>query len=287
MVITRAFHSFWSLPGRMKNYDNLEIMDFEILSTMLSALKWSQLNGPVSMITDSYGAELFEKNGMLPIWDKVETTLDQIPEQIDPFLFWAAGKLYALNEMQCPCVMLDTDLIVWSNISSYVGKYQVAAVHKEELDPWVYPDPNTFELKSGYHFPKGWDFSVSPANTAFLYISQQDFCSYYVRAAFDFMLGVEKNGLNPTTAMCFAEQRILPMCLNAKEVSYGYLLPLEKLHEQVLFTHLWGYKRILVSSKQEREKFCRRCVKRLVREFLEYEEILHKNTKLSGYLREQ
>ena len=43
-------------------------------------------------------------------------------------------------------------------------------IHREELRPQIYPDPHTFAMKDGYHFPAEWDFSVQAANTAMLYL---------------------------------------------------------------------------------------------------------------------
>ncbi|MGN0421682.1 MAG: DUF6734 family protein [Lachnospiraceae bacterium] len=286
MLITKAFHSFWSKPGQIRNQDNTILQDYELLTMMLSALKWREKNGPITMITDSVGADFFERNGLLPIWDGVETTLDQIPDQIDPFLFWAVGKLYALKGMKCPCAMVDTDLIVWRNIETYISEYQVVAAHDENLDINVYPCPQEFHLKEGYHIPNEWDFSIRPSNTSFLYIAQKEFCTYYVQSALDFVFGVENSTLNPITGMCFAEQRILPMCAAAKGLSHGYLTTLSTVHEQNFLTHLWGYKRVLSNCKQEREKFCRRCIRRLRMEFPQYDDILQKNPLFMPYLLE-
>lgn len=284
MLITKAFHSYWSKPGCVKNYGNVSIQDYELLTMMLSALKWREKNGPITMVTDSIGADFFERNGVLTVWDRIDTTLDNIPTQIDPFLFWAVGKLYALKEMQCPCAMVDTDLIVWQNIQTDILGYQIVAAHEENLDFDVYPYPGEFSVKKGYCLPNEWDFSVLPSNTAFLYIEQKEFCEYYVQSALDFIFGVENDTLNPITGMCFAEQRVLSMCANAKGVSLGYLTSLDSLHKQSFLTHLWGYKRVLNSCEQARKNYCCKCIRRIVKDFPEYNDMLQRNPMFAPYL---
>lgn len=280
----QAFHSFWSKPGRIKNDGCVEIPDYEFLVLMLSALKWKQLNGSIKMITDAAGAEFFAANGLEHLWsDPIDTSLDDISSDIDPFLFWAAGKLYALSKMPCPCVMLDTDMIIWQNISN-LFRQNVIAAHAESLSSPVYPEPDVFQMKAGYVFPNEWDFSVEPINTAFLYMPEADLRDCYVQSAFSFMNSLERADVNPAISMCFAEQRILPMCIEAKRGHVTYLLDNREMFSQRLVTHLWGHKRVLAESSVERDIFCVKCVKRILQEFPEWEPLLAGNTHTYRHL---
>ena len=68
--------------------------------------------------------------------------------------------------------------------------------------------------------------------------------------------------------MVFAEQRLLSMCAKLKNINIGYMIQYPKdLGSQDDFTHLWGYKKVLAESESERERFCKRCVKRILKEF--------------------
>ncbi len=262
-----AFHSFWSKPNRYRSGGPVRWEEFELLAMILSALKWQEHNGPVRMLTDEAGAEFFEKKGLTGLWEGgVDTCLEKIPARIDPVLFWAAGKLWALRQMKSPCVMLDTDLIVWRDVRSLLNGETVAA-HREELTPEVYPDPRSFHMLPGYSFPAEWDFSVPAANTAFLYLPEEDFKNSYTEAAFDFMEGINPRRMNPIAAMCFAEQRILPMHAKARGMGLRFLLEASRLDGQDLATHLWGYKRRLRQSEQEQAAFCARCAGRLSRDY--------------------
>ncbi len=278
-----AFHSFWSRPSRVVNWDEVRIPDFELLTMMLSALEWRARNGPVRMITDSAGAAYFEHAGLTGLWDNVSAGLDRVPEDIDPYLFWAGGKLYALASMPCPCVMLDTDLIIWRELE-IPAELDVVAAHGEELYPEVYPDPRRFTLKKNYRFPEEWDFTLRAANTAFLYLRDEAFRDYYTGCAAAFMRGVEGDGLDPTTAMCFAEQRVLPMCAQAKGRRLAYLLDLDRADEQDFVTHVWGYKRALKEFEPRQNAFCVKCARRILRSHPHAAGLLARNGRLSKYL---
>lgn len=256
--------------------------DFEILTSILSVLKWQEHNGPVKLITDTQGALFFQYLGMGELWDEIDVSLDRIPSDIDPFLFWAAGKLYALQTMDLPCVMLDTDLIVWKKLAD-LEKYELITAHAEGLNPYVYPHHSIFQLQNDYQFPKEWDFSLDAANTAFLYIKDSAFRDYYVEQALSFFRNVGTDGLNPVTAMCFAEQRILPMCAAAKNVPITYILNLNQPNAQDLLTHTWGFKQIMRERPEVREDFCRRCIERIRKDFPERESLLINNPVLKKY----
>ncbi len=278
-----AFHSFWSEPGRCRNGGNIRFPDYEQLTAILSALEWQKHNGPVRMITDPEGAEFFEEIGIYSLWNRIDATLNGVKDSIDPFLFWAAGKLFALKSMPVPCVMLDTDLIVWKNVDALLTA-DVVAAHPEELNQEVYPDLRTGRLKRAYRFPEDWDFSLPAANTAFLYIRDEEFRDYYVNHAISFIREAEREGLNPVTAMCFAEQRTLPMCAAAKGRRLAYLMDdLWETDEQEFVTHTWGFKQVMEDLPEAREQFCLRCVRRIVKEFPERAAMLEKCRDLKQY----
>lgn len=280
----RAVHSFWSAPNRCRNGGEIEIPDYELLTMMLSALKWRQLNGPVIMVTDSAGADFLERAGLLNLWSEpIDTALDGIDPTTDPFRFWAAGKLYALSRVDAPCVMLDTDMVVWQALSERLTDAAVAA-HREALEPGIYPDPATaFVLAEDYAFPASWDFTLSAANTAFLYLPDNALKDDYIAAAFAFMRALRNDAVDPTVSMCFAEQRILPMCAAARGVALHTLLEEDALNEQDFITHLWGHKNELAASPERRVAYCLRCVLRLLRDFPEWESVLAENEQIRPY----
>lgn len=280
-----AFHSFWSKPNRGRNGGEIVLPDYEFLTLILSALKWRQLNGPIRMITDSEGAAFFERSGFGALWDaSVSTELDDIDAALDPFRFWAAGKLEALRHMKAPCVMLDTDMILWDNLNAHLSCSLVAA-HREPLLPAVYPNPSeAFVLSPDYAFPSEWDFTLPAANTAFLYVPTEAFKVYYLDAAFAFMRALTNSDIDPTVSMCFAEQRILAMCAQAKGVELHTLLDVNALNDQQSVTHLWGFKSQLAASPERRVRYCLSCVIRILSDFPDWQDALAGNRQTSPYL---
>lgn len=277
-----AFHSFWSKPNRVKNYDAIKFADYEMLTMILSALRWQETNGPIKLVTDTPGAKFFQECGLENLWTEIVTCLDSISPQIDPFLFWAAGKLYALKHMACPCVMLDTDLVIWKRLD-WLQDFDIVAAHSEELWPSVYPDVETFQMKDGYEFPREWDYTLPASNTAFLYIKDSSFRDYYVSCAEQFMDGIAGKGFDPVTAMCYAEQRVLSMCAVARGQKMSYLLNLEQAEQQDFVTHIWGQKKVFATHYRERRAFCLKCIRRIVTDYPEYEQMLANCGPLKRY----
>ncbi len=277
-----AFHSFWSEPNRCRNGGEIRFPDYEQLTAILSALEWKRHSGPIRMVTDTPGAALFSAAGLDAFWDGTETTLDRLNGAVDPIAFWAAGKLWALKSMHMPCAMLDTDLILWDNVEALL-KSDVVAAHAEALNPRTYPSPSRFLFRDGYTFPDKWDFDLKAANTAFLYLRDDDFRDCYVRMALDFMNHVEPGCLNPVQTMCFAEQRILPMCAKAEGRTLSWLMETGEVFRQNFATHTWGFKRVLRTNAKAREEFCMRCVRRVFQDFPEQAEMLFHCRDLAAY----
>ena len=119
-----AIHVLWTKPFYACGGERFAMEDFDILTAVLSALKWRQHNGRITMVTDTFGSGYLKKLGLEKIWDEIEISLDGI--SVNPKMFWAAGKLYALAKREAPCVMLDTDFIVWHGISFGAIKNKIA-----------------------------------------------------------------------------------------------------------------------------------------------------------------
>ena len=277
-----ACHSFWSEPNRCRNQGEIRFPDFEQLTAILSALEWKRHSGPVRMLTDSAGAAYFREIGLSAFWDGIESILDDLAHRTDPYAFWAAGKLWALGAMPVPCVMLDTDLIVWENVVSRLTE-DVVAAHPEPLNPRTYPEPSVFRLTEGYAFPEKWDFSLNAANTAFLFFRDRTLRDTYLEEAMEFMQHVRTDGSDPVQTMCFAEQRILPMCVRENENTLGYLMKPEEVLAQSFVTHTWGFKQVLRINRQARDAFCMRCVRRIHMDFPQEAELLRDCSDLREY----
>ena len=284
-----AFHSNWTIPFFNANpHKEYYIDDFEILTTILSALKWREKNGSIKMVTDKVGANYYKSIGLEDIWDLgIDISLDDINDKIDSNIFWAAGKLYALKNQKSPCVMMDTDFIVWENVENILNNTELSVIHKEKIVKEVYPNKDYFKFKDGYYLDNELDWTVLPSNTAFMYISNDEFKDYYTATAIDFMNNIS-NGYDRIVNMVFAEQRLISMCAKRKNIEIKEIMSLENLfsNKQILFTHTWGYKKEMKDNFKKRKDFCMRCMNRIIRDYPEYEDIIGNIDNLKEYYNE-
>ena len=252
-----AFHSLWTKPR--KDYG---IEEYELLTLALSALKWREKNGNITLVTDTPGLEFFKASGFLSCWTKATTALDEIPEGIDPVRFWAAGKIYALRSFEAPVVSVDTDFIVWEKLDLENIGSRLCAIHSETLSADVYPDTKDFTV-----FDDGFNWEVLPLNAAFLYFGDEDLKSEYIKNAVAFMMSC--TGGDTLRPMVFAEQRLLAMTAHKMGITPSVFSSLEKLTSgsDERFTHLWGFKKQLVENEAVREEFCQRLKARLIKDF--------------------
>ena len=264
-----AFHSNWTGPFFAKYpHGKYEVEDFELLTTIISALKWQELNGDIEMITDKKGARYYSELGLTDLWNKgIDESLEEIDTSIDGSTFWAAGKLYALSKQKMPCVMLDTDFIIWEDLNEELKKHDVTVIHKETLSPDVYPDGNCFVMNEHYTYPVKWDWTQLPCNTAFTFFNDIAFKDYYVSEALRFMKAAK--GVDPLIYMVFAEQRMLAMCAKEKNIDIFAFATLDELFSshQTKFTHIWGHKRHLRAFPNARHAFCKRCIDRIRKDY--------------------
>lgn len=244
------------------------MQDYDLITLLLSVAAFEKYNGKTKLYADARALEYMRERSLEGIFSRGTREME-VPDTIDPAVFWAGGKLSALQMEELPSVMIDTDLIIWEDLTEMLKGKQIAVIHREELREQIYPDPYSFAMKEEYRFPEDWDFSTLPANTAMLYLKDPDFRDSYVREAFRFMQSIRPTQDN-LCPMVFAEQRILPTMAQAKGIAvYAFCDRIEQLREQHTFTHLWGHKNILKYNMDERRSFIRRCMKRLAGEFPE------------------
>ncbi len=278
----KALHVNWTKP-RIYNTGSFFVEDFDILTTILSALKWREHNGEIKLITDSTGLEFYKSRGMCGIWDEFDTSLDSVPDSINPTVFWAAGKLFALANNPAPLAMLDTDFIVWDKLA-FDNLDDLAVIHSEDIYPDVYPDINCFKMKTDYIFDPELDWRMRPLNCAFYVIKNSDLKKAYTNEAIKFMENTA--GDDRLIYMVFAEQRLLSMCAKRMGIEATEISNLDRLFRdgERYFTHTWGMKQQMRENADLRADFCRRCIDRIRRDFPDYAEMLKGIDELKGYL---
>lgn len=283
----QAFVSNWTRPYAVRCPDRpYQMTDFDLLTTVLSALVWRRENGSIRMITDDTGAQYYRSLGLTDLWDGgIFTYLNDIPSTIDPCTFWSAGKLYALAATPAPCVMLDTDFIVWHSLSEHWHR-PLAVIHREALNPAIYPAPSAFVLAPSYHFPTNWNWHEPACNTALTYFGNDTLRKTYVGQAMDFMQAAR--GRDGLIYMVFAEQRLLAMCAQACGVPIHAFSTEQDLFQgnQRDFTHIWGFKQAMQEQPVLHELFCQKCAARIRKDFPIYANICQTIPQLQPYFQQ-
>lgn len=260
-----AFHIISTAPYFARNDGAFALEDFDLYCGVLSALVWKRDGSRISLYCDKAGGDYFRNAGLAELYDEVIDTVPADLEGINPEMFWAGGKLLALREVAAPCVMLDTDLIVWNKPT--FGQ-EIIAAHREDLKPDIYP-PFEFFSAPGHIIPN-FNREVLPINTAFLYIPDEDFKQFYTSQAIAFMKSAENCG-DRLRYMVFAEQRMAAMCADYLGIKVKTLLNKDFLYfPQDNYTHLWGAKQQMREQPELRRDFILRCVSRIERDFPQY-----------------
>ena len=276
-----AIHSNWTKP-RTDAYGKFFVEDFDILTTVLSALKWREKNGTITMVTDSTGFEFYKERNLCGIWDEITTELDEIPEYVHAQKFWAAGKLFALKGAKTPVAVLDTDFIVWDRIA-FDNLGDLTVIHREELYSDIYPDIYHFRMMRGYVFNPNFDWRLNPANTAFYVLKNEHLQDFYIKEAEKFIESAI--GGDNLTYMVFAEQRLLPMCANAMGIEVAEFSDLASLFRdgERYFTHTWGMKQQMREDAALCRDFCLRCARRIKDDFCEFVPVLQNVSEIKDY----
>jgi len=100
-----AFHANWTKPFSLRNQGcSYFVEDYDLLTTILSALEWRKYNGGIKMITDSVGQEYYHRLGLAHIWDLgITAYFDALDsEAIFPLSFWQRGKYTLLRSSKSP-----------------------------------------------------------------------------------------------------------------------------------------------------------------------------------------
>ena len=261
----KAIHVASFAPAAAKGKPSPAVEDFDLYCTVFSALQWRKNGGSITMCCDNAYAEYYRRIGFENIWDNIKVCVPDDLEGVDPLMFWAAGKLFALREVNAPVVMIDTDFIAWKNPE--FGD-EIIAAHREDISDGIYPPLSFFKTRG--HILPDFSESVLPLNTAFLYVPDNDFKQFYTAQAIAFMKSAVKCD-DYLKYMVFAEQRIVAMCAEYTGTPVKTLLDKDDLFRpQSDFTHLWGAKQAMRDHPELRGDFIGKCRARLFGDFGEY-----------------
>ena len=115
-------------------------------------------------------------------------------------------------------------------------------------------------------------------------IKNEKLLRYYTDKSIEFMRHTSEQN-DRLAYMVFAEQRMLPMCakkLNMSIMSFSDLNRLFKNGDN-MFTHTWGMKQQMRDNAFLRADFCRRCIKRIIKDYPEMKNIIMNIENLKQY----
>jgi hypothetical protein len=191
----KAIHVNWTAPffhrERLRGHgfdttrsiasSTYNIPDYQLLYTILSALRWKLHNGPIKLYTDSIGLSAYQMLGLLSLYDDVDTDFLDNLTQVDPAYFWTSGKIQALQNEKDPFVFLDQDFIVRGEISEQFYEGDVGIGHWEIPRGYYYfREQDWKEQIKHIDFPKDYNVNAYSPNTSFLYFKNKEVVDKYV-----------------------------------------------------------------------------------------------------------
>lgn len=247
----RAIHIHSTAPLVFQKQD-YQPSCLDISSIVLSALLWRKHCGSIKLYTDSVFYTFLKSKNLLELWDGgIDTeTVDAIPPSVNQRVFWAAAKLFALNNAKAPVAMVDNDLFFWRDISKKINLKAVTVLHREDFFE-CYVDKEQLRTPPNYQFDSLWDWKQYPCNTAFAFFPHNEFKNKYTNEAIRFMIGNTGKDAKVSSQMVFAEQRILAMCAKRDNISINTLIDNPFDHKNDMFTHLWGAKNRARKNKND------------------------------------
>jgi hypothetical protein len=168
---TKAFTS--------KTYDQ---PDYQVLYTMLSAIRWKKHNGPIKLYTDSIGLSFYQQFHIPELYDDIDINFlnNYSKTNIDPAFFWTSGKIKCLAHQTSPFVFLDQDMIIRSKIPDYFLDCDLAITHWEIPRGYYYFEKEDWEKEITHiDFPENYNTSDWSPNTSFLMFNNLDVVKHY------------------------------------------------------------------------------------------------------------
>jgi hypothetical protein len=255
-----------------------KISNYLLLCQILSILFWKKYNGEIHLYTDREGFNYYQKLGIHKFYDYVNIDLLENYENVNPEVFWAAGKLQVQAHLPCPFVMLDMDLFIEMNLNEVnYFNYPVSSTHLEDPYEPYYPSMDKVLFHTNYEFPDIFKWNKRAFNVSLLYWGDDKIKKDYLDIAFEYM-----DNSNPKkvdideyqSRIVFAEQRLLGEYVFSNNIPFTTLIKesynprgVNKYDEQLWYDcgngenkdvinekllHIWGKKKIFDVNNSER-----------------------------------
>lgn len=242
-----GFHSYFVTP-RTKQ-DRVSFHKFELLTWVASAIQWRKLYGSISFVTDAEGLKVLASLGLGELYSSIRVLASPF-SLIDPAVYWAAGKIIAMQSFvgRQDVYSIDTDCIVWNPLR---GKDGLALVGLN------YDNPGFYSIVSSrmVRFFPDWDsISSAPINAAILgfpgYCGKGSLLDVFTSTSIKLMEVASAEGNLDSASMIFAEQKLSAEVCTRMGLKYGVLCKASEAtgyHIEVderskYITHLWDTK---------------------------------------------
>jgi hypothetical protein len=274
-----GIHTVYTPVNRCGTGKIHDMMQFESLAMILSALCWKKFKGPIKLYCDNDFYDYIKHLGVTDLWDEIDTeTLTHLEPNVNHDTFWAYSKMYVNSLQTEPFVSLDIDLFQ-TEYYDYTS-HDIVFSHIERTDN-QFDDPHNITRYVYYPDYHKWDifkdrFSNYPnikisdkaINVGILGINKPKM----YRDFFDFINSfVKDNSFDPqditthgferilrtihsSSLITFVEQRLLYAYVNSLGYSKKSILNLvynagdqfwEEDNVGMInpgITHLWGWK---------------------------------------------
>ena len=173
-----------------------------------------------SLYADEMTIDIFNSLDILYLWDEVINL--EYNDNIDRDIFWSGCKSKVLSTMTEPCIIVDHDFLIFTNIDEHL-KESVLYTHNDDMSIW-YPkkeDINLKKLTNRVNFTQ--DLA---ANVSLLYLPDPLFTKLYAdrvienHKQFTAMSNIQKN----SQYLVFSEQYMLKEMLVEREIPHKPLL---------------------------------------------------------------
>lgn len=253
--------------------------DYELITLIASVLYYKSHSGPMYLVTDRRGLDYLNSLKLTSLYDKIIEL--HVNKDINPKIFWAAGKIYAHSVVTTPSISIDMDAIIWQPIHKTVKPCDAVALHVEPSD-WPPYTKKWDDIQGPWSVVDSR--AVEPVNTGVLALLADPLKYQYIEAAESFMVNFSRSnqqghkaefshGPSYVDEMVFAEQMMLSLIAKKLGARIRSISSYDRFSDHMVenrkVTHLWNSKRGYRSHSRAREAYVHDMIDRLLKDFPE------------------
>ena len=274
-----GIHTVYTPVNRIGTPKIHDMMQFESITMILSALFWKKYQGPIKLYCDRDFYEYINLLSVTDLWDEIDTqVLSELDTDVNHDLFWAYSKMYVNSLQTEPFVSLDIDLFQAQKYD--YTTHDVIFSHIERTNKGIdsstnpnkivyYPDYHKLDIfKDRFELFNDIKITDEAMNVAILAINKPEMYKEFMKYVDSFVKGNNSNLIDITTheferikttfhphsLITFVEQRLLNAFVKSKGYTSKQILGMiydgemqnwdtnsGKMNNPNI-THLWGWK---------------------------------------------